>query len=358
MVTGLVRRGRPGDRRRLPPEWSREPPCACRRGHPVRRRDQLPAAVAARRDRAEGRPREARDRRRGRPSWGRQQPAGPPRGLHPVRVQAAGLDRPLAQAPAQATDRRRVALPAPWGGLLQPLRGGRLHPEQRRRRLPEPDVPLPPHRHPVRRFPPGRRARLPGAHRSDVLRRTRHREAEVTRPLRAPSPAVQLPLHGERPPRVDRDGPGSAPHPQPACIRGVQRRRAVAGAFRRVRPGDPRLGRRGCRDRAAPFLHRPHGGRRRLGARPRDDARPRCRRSAGRRRLLDALRDQRQHLRARDDARREGRRPDPRATPRCRPPTRRTTATATATRSTRPVDQPPTVHGQRHAQPPPARASR
>ena len=149
-------RRRPRDRGRLPPLRSRRPPRPGRRGHPVRRRDQLPPAAAARRDRAEGGPREARDRRRGRPSRGRQQPAGPPRGLHPVRLQAAGLDRPLAQAPAQATHRRRVALPASWRRLLQPLRGRRLHPQQRQRRLPEPDVPLPPDRHPVRRLPPGR----------------------------------------------------------------------------------------------------------------------------------------------------------------------------------------------------------
>ncbi len=47
---------------------------------------------------------------------------------------------------------------------------------------------------------------------------------------------------------------------------------------------------------------------------PRDDARARRRGAARRRRLLDALHHQRQHLRAGDDARREGRRPDPRAT--------------------------------------------
>ena len=57
-------------------------------------------------------PREARHPRGRRPARRRQQPPGPPRGLHPVRLQAAGLDRPLAQAPAQAAHRRRVAVPA------------------------------------------------------------------------------------------------------------------------------------------------------------------------------------------------------------------------------------------------------
>ena len=112
----------------------------------------------------------------------RQQPAGPPRGLHPVRLQAAGLDRPVAQAPAQAAHRRGVAVPAPRRRRLQPLRGGRLHPVQRRGRLPEPDVPLPADRHPVRRVAAGGGARLPGAHRPDVLRRARHPHAEVARP--------------------------------------------------------------------------------------------------------------------------------------------------------------------------------
>ena len=107
--------------------------------------------------------------------------------------------------------------------------------------------------------PPGRRARLPGAHRSDVLRRPRHGQDEVTRPLRAPSAAVQLPVHGERPPRVDRDGPGSAQHPQPARLRAVQRRRALAGAFRsrptrRSSTGSPRMPRPRCTRPAPPSM--------------------------------------------------------------------------------------------------------
>ena len=45
----------------------------------------------------------------------------------------------------------RVAVPAQGARRDQPLRGRRLRPQQRRRRLPEPDVPLPPDRDPVRR---------------------------------------------------------------------------------------------------------------------------------------------------------------------------------------------------------------
>ena len=241
-----------------------------------------------------------------------QQPAGPPRGLHPVRVQAAGLDRPLAQAPAQATDRRRVALPASWRGRLQPLRGRRLHPQQRRRRVPEPDVPLPPDRHPVRRLPPGRRARLPGAHRPDVLRRTRHRQAEVARPASSTrrcssttSPPRTTAASGSRwcgPPGTSSTSPPSRRSTPASCRPGPPSR-----PTRRSSTGSPRTPRPRCTPRAprrwAPTTTSVLD--------PDDDAGPRCRRPAGRRRLVDALRHQRQHLRPGDDARREGRRPDP-----------------------------------------------
>ena len=96
-------------------------------------------------------------------------PAGPPRGVRAARQHAAGVAEPVAAEVALAVDRHAVAGPARTG-RLQPLRGRRLHPQQRRRRLPEPDVPLPADRRPLRRFRSGRRARLPGAHRADVLR--------------------------------------------------------------------------------------------------------------------------------------------------------------------------------------------
>ena len=64
-----------------------------RRGDPLRRRDQLAAAPPALRRRQRRRARGARDRRRPRPPRRRRAPAGPPRGLHPVRLEAAGLGR-------------------------------------------------------------------------------------------------------------------------------------------------------------------------------------------------------------------------------------------------------------------------
>ena len=103
-----------------------------------------------------------------------------------------------------------------------------------------------------------------------------------------------------------------ADDPDPARVRAVQRGRALTGAVRRERRGDPRLGRARRRDGAAPVVHVPDGRGRDVGRRPADDAGARSRRAAGRRRVGVPLRDERQHLRADDDGRREGRRPDPR----------------------------------------------
>ena len=61
-------------------------------------------------------------------------------------------------------------------GRDEPLRGRRVRAQQRRRRLPEPDVPLPAARDPLRRLVARRRPRLPGARRPDVLGRPRHGE--------------------------------------------------------------------------------------------------------------------------------------------------------------------------------------
>ena len=68
----------------------------------------------------------------------------------------------------------QLAVPAPRARRHKPLRGRRLRPQQRRRRLPEPDVPLPADRGPLRRLRARGRRRLPGARRPDVLRRPRH----------------------------------------------------------------------------------------------------------------------------------------------------------------------------------------
>ena len=125
------RRPAAGRRGRLPARRA-VPPRPGRRGDPVRRRPGHAAAAAAVGDRPGRGPPPAGHRRRRRPARGRREPAGPPRGLHPARERAAGVDRAVAQAPAQAARRGRVALPARRRGRQQPLRGRRLHPQQRR----------------------------------------------------------------------------------------------------------------------------------------------------------------------------------------------------------------------------------
>ena len=70
--------------------------------------------------------------------------------------------QPVSIAPGLKWRRRPrhrlpVALPPARARRHQPLRGRRLRPQQRRRRLPEPDVPLPADRDPVRRLGTDRR---------------------------------------------------------------------------------------------------------------------------------------------------------------------------------------------------------
>ena len=254
-------RRHPGDRRRVSPRRRAAASGLRQRGHPVRRLDQLPAAAAAvrcrQRRRAAG-PRRRRGRRRAR-RW--REPAGPPRGLHPARVHAAGVDRARDGQVAGAADRRAVAVPAQRPRCDQPLRGRRLRPQQRHRRLPQPDVPLPAHRHPLRRHHAGRRPRLPGAPRSDVLRRPRLGEDHVAQREGQAGPAVQLPVDRAGPPRVGGGDPLRPRDPAAVRARSLQRRRNLARTRGRDRRADPGLGGQGRRDRAAPVVHRTDGHR-------------------------------------------------------------------------------------------------
>ncbi len=320
------RRGRQGRRSRGDPR---------RRDPPVRRRHQLAATAATLRCGPGRGPRGARDPDGRRPAGRRRPPAGPPRGLHPVQEPAARLDAAVRDAEvATAVHRGAVAVPAQRSRRDESLRGGRVRPQQRRRRVPEPDVPLPPAGDPLRRERRSRWARLPGPRRADVLRRARHRVAHEHGPAGAPRAALQLPLDRAGPTRVGRGGERLATDPRPAGDGPVQRRRDVARPGRHQRRRDPRLGgsRRG--DRAAPVVHRPDGGGRRLGPRPVDDAGPRPGRAAGGRRVRDAVRHQRQHLRAGDDARGEGRGPDHRQHAARAPDDARSIGTSRPARST------------------------
>src|SRR5699024_9010158 len=175
--------------------------------------------------------------------------------------------------------------------------------------IPQPHVPLPAHRDPLRRFPAGLGARLPAAPGSDVFRRARVAQDQIHRPVRAPGDPVQLPLHRERPPRMGRNDPRRPQDSRTARVRRVLRRRDLPRPERPDRRGDPRLGGQGRRDRAAPLVHREDGRRGRRRAQPRNHGGLWHSGAARRRRLRDAVRDQRQHLRPHHDARRTGGRP-------------------------------------------------
>ena len=148
-----------------------------RRGDPVRRRDQHPAAPATLGGRQPPNCGPSDHRRAARPARRGREPAGPPRGLHPVRLHRS-------RSPCSPTWQvaRSPFIGANGAGPEGPaatnhFEGGGFVRQQRRRRVPEPDVPLPADRGALRRL--GRRqggARLPGARRADVLRRPRHGE--------------------------------------------------------------------------------------------------------------------------------------------------------------------------------------
>ena len=95
--------------------------------------------------------------------------------------------QPVSIAPglrwrARPGHRLPVAGAPPRPRRHEPLRGRRLLPQQRGRRLPEPDVPLPPGRDPLRRDLAHRGPRLPGAHRPDVRRHPRLGADPLDRP--------------------------------------------------------------------------------------------------------------------------------------------------------------------------------
>ena len=194
-----------------------------------------------------------------------------------VYVQHAST-QPVSVAPAMKW-RNRPWVGFEWlffrsgAGRDEPLRGRRVRPLERRRDVPEPDVPLPPARDPLRRLAAGRRPRLPGARRPDVLGRPRLGEDHVRRSAREARAPLQLPLDGAGPARVAGGDPLRALDPRAAGVRAVRRRRGLARAGGRVRHGDPRLGRARRGDGAASLVLVPDGPRRRERRRPVLDAR-------------------------------------------------------------------------------------
>ena len=245
------------------------------------------------------------------------EPPGPPRGLHPVRLEAAGLDR---ARPALAGPARRSATSgcstARGLGATNHFEGGGFarsnedvdYPNLMFHFLPvairyDGSAPTEGHGYQVHIGP------MYADTRGWV--RIRSRDPKVH-----PSMQFNYLSTAERPQGVGRGGPGGARHPQPAGVRAVQRRRALARA-RRSRPtsrsstGCARTPRPRCTRRARP---------RWASTRCRSSTRPRCACTAleglsRRRRLGLPVRHQRQHLRPGDDGRREGRRPDRRQHP-------------------------------------------
>ena len=101
------------------------------RGAPVRRRDQLPAAAPALRRRQRAGAAGARRGRRPRPPGGRREPPGPPRGLRPVRQQAAGVGGARDEDAKPSEGRCGVAARPSRPGCHQSLRGRWLRALQR-----------------------------------------------------------------------------------------------------------------------------------------------------------------------------------------------------------------------------------
>ena len=225
-----------------------------RRDHPGRRRSQHAAAPPALGGRPGGGARGARHRGRGRPAGCRRQPAGPPGGLHPVPLAPAGLDA----AGATRLWRRpwigaQVAVPAHGPGRDEPLRGRWVRPLRRRRRLPEPDVPLPAALDPLRRHRRGRGHRYQ-VHVGPMYADTRGSVSSRRRIRRSPGarsttcPPSTTGANGSR--RCGSPGASSSqPAMEDSTVAGTRPGRRCEGR------GDPRLGgpRRG--DRAAPVVY-------------------------------------------------------------------------------------------------------
>ena len=103
-------------------------------------------------------------------------------------------------------------------GATNHFEGGGFVREQRRRRLPEPDVPLPAARDPLRRLGPA------GGHGYQVHVGPMYSDARgsvkiVSTDPNAPGAALQLPLDRPGPARVGRGDPGRPADPRPAGVR-------------------------------------------------------------------------------------------------------------------------------------------
>ena len=364
-VTRILFEGSSGRRRRVHDPRRRRPSGDGRRGHPLGRRHQHAAAPAAVGRRAGPRISEALGIPVApRPAGRRRSPAGPPGGLHPVRLHAARLacSRPRPRSGDGRSSGRSgcscAAGPAPSnhfeGGGFARSNEDVAYPNLMFHFLPlairyDGSAGAAGHGYQVH----------VGPMYSDARGSVRITSQDPTRPS---GPAVQLPLDRPGPAGMGGGGPGRPDDPGPGArwtrTTAARRRRA-----RRVSTDDEVLdwvrrdaetalhpsctARMGVDDASVvdPLTMRVHGaGRPARGGR-----------------VGDAVRHQRQHLRAGDDARREGRRPHPRARRRSPPSRSRSTGTCRPTgpgRARRPSDGSSTVAGGsgsdgRPAAPPP-----
>ena len=224
-----------------------------------------------------------------------------------TRARSRSSMQPALAEVAPAVDRLPVAVLPPRPRRDEPLRGRRLRPQQRRRRLPEPDVPLPAARDPLRRH---------GARRAATA--TRSTSGRCT-----PTPAARC-RSARADPRVHpalRFNYLSTDQDRREWVEAIRVARHILGqpAFApfdggelspgpggRDRRADPRLGRARRRDRAPPVVHAaawaptgaPWSTRRRCASTASTGCASSTRRSSPT--------SQRQHLRAGDDGRREG----------------------------------------------------
>ena len=211
-----------------------------------------------------------------RPAGRRREPPGPPRGLRPARLDAAGDDGAALQVAEPAARRAEVASREDGPGRVEPLRGGRVHPLERRRRLSERDVPLPADRGPLRRH------RAAGGHGYQVHVGPMYSDARGSVQITSADPRVKPALRfnylstaQDRREWVEACAPHGRSSTQPAFepFDGGE----LSPGRRSRRTTDPRLGGARRRDGAASVVH-VRDGHRDVGRRSRDDARPRARR--------------------------------------------------------------------------------
>ena len=281
-----------------------------RRGDPLRRRDQLaaaPAAVGRRRSRA---PALGRGRCRPRTTGRRREPPGPPRGVRPARVHEAVVRGAGDEVAEPAVGRFAVAPLPPRPRRDEPLRGGRVLRSNEEVAYPN----LMFHFLPLAIRYDG--TKPPTDHGYQVHVGPMNSDARGSVRITSRNPVVYPAL---------RFNYLSTEQDRREWVEAIRCARHILGqpAFAEYDAGELSPGPEVETDEeildwvardAETALHPSCTCRMGIdadcGGRPEHAARARPGRPSRRRRVGDAVRDEREHLRARDDDRREGRRPD------------------------------------------------